>query len=95
MKAADIPAGEGVTGEIEGKPVAVYNAGDYLVVMEDVCTHMGCQTAWNPDENTWDCPCHGSRYFADGEVLRGPAPQRLAQLRFTVEDGDVILAGEA
>ena len=37
------------------------------------CPHLGCETSWNPDEQSWDCPCHGSRFSADGTLLDGPA----------------------
>lgn len=37
------------------------------------CPHMGCALRWNPHENSWDCPCHGSRFDADGELIIGPA----------------------
>lgn len=37
------------------------------------CPHMGCELKWNPTERTWDCPCHGSRFGMDGELLDNPA----------------------
>ena len=37
------------------------------------CPHMGCELVWNPDEKTWDCPCHGSRFDSDGKRMDNPA----------------------
>lgn len=37
------------------------------------CTHLGCALHWNPQEHTWDCSCHGSRYAPDGKLLDNPA----------------------
>ncbi len=37
------------------------------------CPHMGCALTWNPEERSWDCPCHGSRFSADGNLICGPA----------------------
>lgn len=37
------------------------------------CPHMGCALKWNEAENTWDCPCHGSRFTKEGKLLDDPA----------------------
>lgn len=37
------------------------------------CPHMGCALKWNPQERTWDCPCHGSRFTKDGKLIDNPA----------------------
>lgn len=37
------------------------------------CPHMGCELLWNPDEKSWDCPCHGSRFDYDGRLIDNPA----------------------
>ncbi|NHN47430.1 FAD-dependent oxidoreductase [Halostella sp. JP-L12] len=45
-----------------------------------VCPHMGCLLEWNDGEKSWDCPCHGSRFTYEGEVLDGPANADLSRL---------------
>jgi Rieske Fe-S protein len=53
---------------------AVYRAKDgTLTELSAVCPHMGAVVRWNPGEQTWDCPCHGSRFACTGEVTHGPA----------------------
>ena len=72
--AADMPAGHGGVVESGGRKVGLYRDGagnDHTVRVK--CPHLGCELAWNPDGNSWDCPCHGSRFDADGHLLSGPA----------------------
>ena len=37
------------------------------------CPHLGCELQWNPDELSWDCPCHGSRFDYEGNWIESPA----------------------
>lgn len=37
------------------------------------CPHLGCALKWNPQEHTWDCPCHGSRFTEHGKLIDNPA----------------------
>ena len=42
------------------------------------CPHLGCQLEWNPDELSWDCPCHGSRFDCYGRLISGPAQEEIS-----------------
>lgn len=37
------------------------------------CPHLGCALKRNKAEHTWDCPCHGSRFEANGRLIDNPA----------------------
>lgn len=60
--------------------VAVFRDEDgTLYEHSAICRHLGCVVNWNAAEQTWDCPCHGSRYDGrDGHVVQGPANSGLA-----------------
>lgn len=66
---------------LEGKKVAAYrDAQGEVSLCSPVCTHLKCIVGWNDAEKTWDCPGHGSRFAATGEVLAGPAEEPLEKL---------------
>jgi Rieske Fe-S protein len=56
------------------KKVAIYrDDGGAIHELSAYCPHLGCVVQWNASEKTWDCPCHGSRFSAQGAVVNGPA----------------------
>lgn len=70
----DIEKGEAKAVEIEGSKMGVYRDDKgHLHTVDTTCTHLGCELKWNNAERSWDCPCHGSRFTYEGEVIEGPA----------------------
>jgi nitrite reductase/ring-hydroxylating ferredoxin subunit len=77
----EIPRGEGRLLRRRGHPIAAYRDDrGALHERSAVCTHLGCLVHWNPLEKTWDCPCHGSRFTPEGEVVNGPATAELSEV---------------
>ena len=81
----ELPEGHGgvVSTETEEKVGVYREPGGCLHAVGTRCPHMGCQVAWNPDEKSWECPCHGSRFDLDGHVIDNPAQEDLPQARVT------------
>lgn len=75
-------AGEGKVIEYEGHRLAVFkDQQEELQICSAVCSHMGCIVHWNNAEKSWDCPCHGSRFKTNGDVIEGPALKALQHLK--------------
>ncbi|QRN03288.1 FAD-dependent oxidoreductase [Legionella sp. MW5194] len=75
---AEVGQGEGKILEFDREKWAVSRDDqDQVHVVSAVCTHMKCVVHWNDAEKTWDCPCHGSRFSPQGDVLEGPATRNL------------------
>lgn len=79
---ADLAPGNGSILSFGLKKVAVYRDYDNsLKAFSAVCPHLGCIVQWNSDEKSFDCPCHGSRFTAEGNVINGPAESNLSKIQ--------------
>jgi Rieske Fe-S protein len=67
---------------IDGHQVAAYrDEQGVLHALSPSCRHLGCIVGWNAQDRTWDCPCHGGRYAADGTRIYGPPTRSLPYRR--------------
>ncbi len=64
-----------------GRKVALFRDADGVYAISTICTHLGCVV--RAAAGGFECPCHGSRFAADGAVTKGPAPQPLPWLQVT------------
>jgi thiosulfate dehydrogenase [quinone] large subunit len=78
-----------------GDPAVVIRMGNNSVSAFDaICTHQGCQVAYDPALKTLLCPCHGSQYdpLTHATVITGPAPRPLTEIKVKIEGANVVLA---
>lgn len=80
---------QGKVLSLAGRKVAAHRDADgKLSLCSPVCTHLQCIVDWNDAEQTWDCPCHGSRFKPTGEVISGPAESPLEKIKLAdVQEG--------
>ena len=82
---------DSVTLDVDAR-IFVVHAKEGFFVLNAVCTHLGCLTAWKPELGIIACPCHGSKFTREGQKTDGPAPRPLPWLRTWVSDeGDLMV----
>ncbi|MBI4535683.1 MAG: Rieske (2Fe-2S) protein [Ignavibacteriae bacterium] len=58
----------------------------YFYAMSGICSHLGCITGWKSEEGLIACPCHGSKFDTQGNVVEGPATRPLDRYSISLED---------
>jgi glycine/D-amino acid oxidase-like deaminating enzyme/nitrite reductase/ring-hydroxylating ferredoxin subunit len=77
----EIPRNSGAVVRKGAAKLAIYRDSQGAVHRcSAVCPHLGCIVGWNTVEETWDCPCHGSRFDRFGKVINGPSNEDLARV---------------
>jgi cytochrome b6-f complex iron-sulfur subunit len=70
--------------------VYIVHTRDGFYAVSAVCTHLGCITQWKPEAEQIACPCHGSKFHADGRKIEGPAPRPLPHFSIVLTpDGEL------
>lgn len=81
MDNLDIDKGQAQVVNVDGQKMGAYRDETGRVHMVDItCPHVGCELEWNHAERSWDCPCHGSRFSYEGDIIEGPAQYCLSHI---------------
>ena len=90
---SELPVGVRVRVVSGGHPVEVLRTTEGITARSLLCTHMGCEVRWNQGLRTYNCPCHGGVYGADGVVVAGPPGRALRSVPVRIEGDAFVLGG--
>jgi cytochrome b6-f complex iron-sulfur subunit len=82
-----------------GSVTPIEGGNFYLVRLEDggllaiyqKCTHLGCVVPYEPTKGAFVCPCHGSEFTLEGDLINPPAPRPLDLFLLTLEEGQIFV----
>ena len=84
-----------VTLNKEQKVFIVRAKEGYFYALSAVCTHLGCIANWKPEDGIVACPCHGSKFDRNGNVIAGPAPRPLQRFAMSIDDQGQLLVDKS
>ena len=77
---------------LQDQQVYIVRMPEGFYAVSAICTHLGCVTQWKPDTDQIACPCHGSKFKADGTKVEGPAPRPLPHFAISLTaDGELFV----
>jgi len=74
--------GDNAPGKVAFAGYLAKDAAGAVSVFAVNCSHLGCSVAWTPADQLFECPCHGSRFDINGNVVHGPAAYPLSHLEW-------------
>jgi len=85
---------------VEGKFYLVRLEEGFMALYQK-CVHLGCTVPWRPEfewpyegqvvKGLFRCPCHGSTYLRNGQIIFGPAPRPLDYMQISLTDGKLTV----
>lgn len=85
----DMPVG--TLTVLRAKKLYIVHAVEGFYALSSTCTHLGCMTRFFPEKGIIACPCHGSRFDKQGNVIGGPAPRPLPRFALTLEGDQLVV----
>jgi cytochrome b6-f complex iron-sulfur subunit len=76
---------------LQDQQVYIVRTPEGFYAVSAVCTHLGCVTQWKPHADMIACPCHGSKFKADGTKIEGPAPRPLPHFAISMTPAGELL----
>jgi menaquinol-cytochrome c reductase iron-sulfur subunit len=70
---------------------AILDEANAVMVLSDVCTHLGCKVRWVPEQGVFACPCHEAVFDRAGDVVSGPPPRPLDCFQAKVENDQLLI----
>ena len=70
---------------------AIRKDAEKVLVLSNICTHLGCRVKWHPDLQEYVSPCHDGHFDMVGNVTSGPPPRPLDEYETKIEAGDLYI----
>lgn len=91
-KPEDYAVGEVSTRMKKDQRVWMIRNEEGMYALISICTHLGCTPIWHTADNLIKCPCHGSNFTSDGDVVAGPAPRPLERAVISLDlAGNIVV----
>jgi cytochrome b6-f complex iron-sulfur subunit len=89
---SELPLGATKDVMVGVTPAIIINSRDRgFLAFSRVCTHLGCLVRFDPERQVFICPCHGSTFDLDGNVISGPPPKPLPKISVRVEGNNLVI----